>query len=171
MAVKLSEFEGLEVTQSSIEIPDAAGGLRAALKIDPVELHKGDRVYVALECEVVKVRFDPVDKEDLTGEQARIHVFRTVSAAIVEKDLVGDALAAQADRIAEARELEGQTKLPTSPPFLGYEDLTAKEVVERLDEADFDLLERVEAWENANGPRATVLKAVVSAGEVLEARS
>lgn len=161
--VKLSDFEGLEVTQSSIEIPDAAGGLRSALKVDPVELHKGDRVYIALECEVAKVRFDPVEKEKLTGSQARVHVFRTVSAAIVGKELVGDALVAQAERIAQAKEIEGQQKAGTAAPWLGYDDLTVDEVLERIDEcdsSDADTINQLELYEQANGGRSKIIKAI-----------
>jgi hypothetical protein len=167
---KLSDFEGLAVTQSSIEIPGAAGGFRDALKVDAVELHKGDVIYAVLECEVQKIRHDSLDKEDLTGPQERVHILRVTNATLVDKALVGDALSAQADRIAAAKELEGQTKMPTSPPWLGYDDLSANDVAERLDEADFDLLDLTEAYERANGGRKGVLKAIESARAVLESK-
>lgn len=159
----LTDFEGLSVTQSSIEIADAGGGLRKALDVDPIELHKGDVVYIALQCEVTKVRFDSLDKEDLTGEQARVHVFRTSSATIVDKALVADVLTAQADRIAAAKELEGQQKLATNEPFAGYGDLTQDEVLARIDgsdSSDADLVDAIERFEEANGARAKILKAI-----------
>lgn len=167
---KLSDFEGLEVTQSSIEIPGAAGGFRDALKVDPVELHKGDVIHAVLECEVQKIRHDSLDKDDLAGPQERVHILRVTGAAIVDKELVADSLSAQADRIAAAKELEGQTKLPTSPPWLGYDDLSVAEVVERFDDADFDLLDRTEAYEKANGGRKGIVKAIESARAVLESK-
>lgn len=167
---KLSDFEGLEVTQSSIEIPGAAGGFREALKVDPVELHKGQVIHAVLECEVQKIRHDSLDKEDLTGPQERVHILRVTGAAIVDRSLVGDALDAQAERIAAAKEIEGQQKMPTTPPFLGYDDLTADEVCERFDDADLDLLDRSEQYELANGGRGKVLKAIESARSVLETK-
>src|SRR5436190_23993180 len=165
MAVKLSDFAGLEVTSSSIEIPNAAGGLRDALKVDPVELHKGDVVYVVLECEVAKVRFDSTDKDQLDGPQERVHVFRATNATLVDKSLVADQLAAQADRVAAAKELEGQQKLATGEPFLGYADLTVDEVLERVDGFDgddADLVDAIEAYEEANGGRGQILKAITA---------
>lgn len=167
---KLSRFEGLEVTQSSIEIPGAAGGLRDALKVDPVELHKGEITHVVLECEVLKVRHDPIDNEDITGEQARVHIMRVINATLVDRELVADSLQSQAERIAQAKEIAGQQKLATTPPFLGYDDLTAVEAAERLDEADLALVDAVEAYEKANGNRAGVLKACTSARKVLEGK-
>lgn len=163
MSVKLSPFEGLDVTQSSIEIPNAAGGLRDALKIDPLEAHKGEIVYVVLECEIAKVRFDAIDKDELTGEQERVHVLRAVNATLVDKSLVGDALAAQADKIAAAKELEGQQKLATNEPFLGYSELTPAQIIERIDGCDNDdqgLIDAIDTFEEANQAREEIAKAI-----------
>lgn len=160
---KLSAFEGLEVTQSSIEIPGAAGGFRDALKVDPIELHKGDVIHAVLECEVQKIRHDSLDKEDLTGPQERVHILRVTGATLVDKALVGDALSAQADRIAAAKELEGQQKLATSEPFLGYSDLTTDEVLARIDTfdtSDADTVDAMERYEEANGGRGPILAAI-----------
>lgn len=160
---KLSDFEGLEVTQSSIEIPGAAGGFRDALKVDPIELHKGDVIHAVLECEVQKIRHDSLDKEDLTGPQERVHILRVTGATIVDKALVGDALTAQADRIAAAKELEGQGKLATTQPFLGYTELDVAGVLERIDtydSSDTDLVDAIEAYEEANGNRPEILTAI-----------
>lgn len=160
---KLSAFEGLEVTQSSIEIPGAAGGFRDALKVDPIELHKGDVIHAVLECEVQKIRHDSLDKEDLTGAQERVHILRVTGATLVDKALVGDALSAQAERIAAAKELEGQGKLATGEPFLGYRDLDAAGVLERIDSydgSDVDTVDTIEAFEEANLNRPEILKAI-----------
>lgn len=105
---RLTMFEGLDVVGSSIEIPNAAGGLREALKVDPMELHHGDEFHVTFQCRVRKVRFDPVDKEDLGGPVHRVHVADAVIATVVDRELVGPALEAQAARIALAKEIEGQ---------------------------------------------------------------
>lgn len=169
--MKLAKFEGLDVIRSSVEIPGAAGGLRDAMKVDPIEAHKGDTMYVVLECVVAKVRHDPIDKEDFTGPQERVHILSTTSATIVDKELVFDALAAQKDRIAEAKELEGQQKFATTPPFNGYDDKTADEVCESIeayaDDGDLDAIDRVETYEEANGGRGKVLEACAAARKVL----
>lgn len=70
----LSSFEGLSVIRAGVEMPGAAGGLRDAMRVDPVELHHGDTGFVILPYTVRKVRFDPVDREDAKGPQERVHV-------------------------------------------------------------------------------------------------
>lgn len=115
MPSTLTPFEGLDVVQAAIEIPNAAGGLRDAMKIEPREFHKGDVVHVVLECEVGKIRFDPVDKEEPAGEQARVHVFHAIRATFVDGDLVTQQLDEQAERIQRAKEAaEGVERLPTT---------------------------------------------------------
>lgn len=171
--VKLSDFEGLVVAESGIEIPDAAGGLRDALKVDPVELHKNERVYIVLACDVAKIRHDPIDTGELDGPQRRVHVLKTAQATIVDASLVKDALDKQQLRLAEAKEIAGQQKLDTDgtgdEPWLGYDELTPDEVVARLDDADtLDLVTLVEAYETDNGGRAPVLEACIRARGVLE---
>lgn len=174
----LSDFEGCPVTESAIEIPDAAGGLRDALKIAPVEWHKGQRVYIVFALDINKVRFDPIDKDEFAGDQRRVHVLKTHQATVVGEDLVKSELDAQAERIAEAKaaaeQIEGQQSIDEAnvelgdQPWLGYDDLTGDEVVERVDTADsLDLVERVEAYETANGGRADVLAACEKAKGVL----
>ena len=101
---KLSDFEGKAVRQVGIEIPGAAGGLRDSLRVDPQEFHQGDTVYVVLECPVQKVRFDPIDKDEPGGDQRRVHVFGTAGAAIVDRELVAEALAEQKRRVTLAAE-------------------------------------------------------------------
>ncbi len=163
--MKLTEFEGLAVVGSSIELPNAAGGLREALKIEPVELHHGDEFHVTFKCKVRKVRFDPVEKDEFDGPQHRVHVADVVTAAIVEEDdNVGDALSSMADRIAQAKEIAGQQKAGTTPPWLGYDDQTADEILERIDgfdSSDEDLVNTLESYEEANGGRSKILKAIV----------
>lgn len=110
---KLTPFEGKSVRQVGIEIPSAAGGLRESMKIEPQEFHQGETVYVVLECPVVKVRFDPIDSDDPAGDQRRVHVFGTAGAAIVDRELVGEALAEMRRRVDLANEAaQGIGRLP-----------------------------------------------------------
>lgn len=173
----LSSFEGLAVVGCSIELPSAAGGLREALRVDPVEFHHGDEFHVTFKCKVRKVRFDPVDKDEPDSDQHRVHVADVVQATLVDEELVRDALSSQADRIAQAKEIAGQLKLDAGEqtqeadnddadpeePFLGYSDLTTGEVVARIEASgddDQDLVDAIEAYEEANGGRADILHAV-----------
>jgi len=97
----LDDFEGANVIRSGVEIPNAAGGLRDAMAIEPQQFHHGERVYVVLECVVGKVRFDPIkDSDDL----ARVHVFTAEHAVIVDADLVKTQLDEQNARILKAKE-------------------------------------------------------------------
>lgn len=109
----LSDFEGLPVVEAGIEIPGAAGGLREAMKIDPATFHKGEQVFVVLECRVGKVRFDPIDADYLDGPQRRVHVFVVTGATMVDGDLVRTQLTDQAEKIRLAKEAaQGVTRLP-----------------------------------------------------------
>lgn len=110
---KLTDFEGLAVRQVGIEIPGAAGGLRDPLRIDPQEWHKGDRLYVVMELQVAKVRFDSIDKDDPAGDQRRVHITDVIGTAIVDRELVAEALAEQKRRVELAKEAAaGVGRLP-----------------------------------------------------------
>lgn len=100
---KLSPFEGRPVIRAAIEIPSAAGGLREAMKFEPVEFHHEEEVYVVLRCTVAKVRFDPIKDTD---SLARIHVFAAEEATFVDGEIVAEHLAAQRARLDAARQAE-----------------------------------------------------------------
>ncbi len=113
VSLPLSDFEGLPVVEAGIEIPGAAGGLREAMKIDPSTFHKGEQVFVVLECRVGKVRIDPIDMDYLDGPQRRVHVFVVTNATMVDGNLVREQLTDQAEKIRLAREAaQGVTRLP-----------------------------------------------------------
>lgn len=126
----LDDFEGAAVISSGVEIPNAAGGLRDAMKIDPRQFHHGERVYLVLECDVAKVRFDPIkDSDDL----ARVHVFTAQHAVIVDADLVKAQLEEQKTRIIKAKEeAAGIQRLD----FDDDDDLLAREEAAAKAEAD-----------------------------------
>lgn len=97
----LGEFEGSPVLGTAIEIPNAGGGLRDALGIEPRVFHKGQRVMVLLECEMVKPSFPPVkDSQGVT----RVHTLKAIGATIVDGDVFTEALSAQAEKIRLANE-------------------------------------------------------------------
>lgn len=125
IATELDPFEGLETIRSGIEIPGAAGGLRDALKVAPMQAHRADKVFVVLECQVAKIRHDPakVDDED-DPAWVRVHIMDTLGAAIVDEELVRQALDEMAQRIQaakdqakrEAEALAGIQHLPGTDP-------------------------------------------------------
>lgn len=94
---QLDPFEGQPVLSVGIEIPGAAGGLREALKIDPVQLRHGEKAYVLLETTTDKIRFDPEKDED---GWKRVHVLAVDQGMLVDADLVAEHLAQQRERIA-----------------------------------------------------------------------
>lgn len=102
---------------AGIEVHNAGAGFSDAMKVDPVLLNHGDVVYVVIETEVSKVRYDEVvegrgEDREVTGELLRVHMLRATSATLVDKELVGDAIAAQKDRIQAAKDAAaGQERL------------------------------------------------------------
>lgn len=123
MATKtLGEFEGLDVTKTTIEIPNASGGLNEGLKIEPMFLKTHDTVYVVLECNVVDVGFDA--RKAPEGETYRYHVLKATGAAIVEGSLVAEAIRQQKEKLRLAREAaEGIQRLPVPEDLANDHDL------------------------------------------------
>lgn len=121
----LPDFEGLQVVASGVEIPGAAGGLRDPMKIDPQAFHQGEVVYVALKCNVQKVRHEPIVKDEPGGVQRRVHVFKVDTATIVAGDLVAAALDEQQKRIIVAREQAGGGQIPGQQEAWGDVDADA----------------------------------------------
>lgn len=112
MADELNEFEGLPVTEVGVEMPGASGGLRDAVKFDPVEWHQGDEHFIVLKGTVSKIRHEPVDKDKPDGEQRRVHVLQVEEAFPIAAEDVADYVAAQSARIKKLKdEAEGTPSL------------------------------------------------------------
>lgn len=114
---KLGEFEGEKVLSAGIELPDAAGGLREALAIEPQAFHDdGSKRFVVLEVGLEKIRFDPIrdGKEGAKLGWRRVHVFKTSGATFVDADLVKSHIDQQRERIQRAKDqATGQGSLST----------------------------------------------------------
>lgn len=103
----LEPFEGEDVLAAGIEIPGAAGGLRDAMKIEPRQFHAGDRIYVVLECDVAKIRFEPILSGDDRVGWRRVHILSADSATFMDGAAVGaakEAIDAQKRKIEMASE-------------------------------------------------------------------
>jgi len=108
-AVDLGEFEGRKITKTTIAVTKAGDGLSTAMKIDPVLLHQGDRVYVVLECNVGKVTFDPYDD----GVAARVQNLEAGVATLIDADVVKKAIEDQRVKNERAKEqANGVQRLP-----------------------------------------------------------
>lgn len=118
MSADITGFEGRLVRAVKVAVTNAGDGLSDAMEVEPVEIHHGERGYLLLEWECVKVRFDSVYKKidgelEDTEEVDRIQILRAGTAVLVDEDFAGDVIRAQRERIAAAKaEREGQSSLP-----------------------------------------------------------
>lgn len=101
---ELSDWEGKEVTEVGVEMPNAAGGLQEAMKFQPVEWHSGDEQFVVLRGSVTKVRFEPVDKDVPDGDQRRVHILKVDEAFPIASEYVAEYMEKRRDEIRKARE-------------------------------------------------------------------
>lgn len=104
---RLNRFDGRAVNGVTISLTNAGDGLSEGMKVEPVELHHGQRVYVVHECVVKRVTHDPADGWDIENPEAplvRGHVLRAGAAVIVDEDLVKGVVDEQKNRIRRARE-------------------------------------------------------------------
>ena len=110
MTTTNDKFEGLEVIANYINITGANFHLTEALASDTQTLHLGDTITVVVECEVTKVRHEPV--KDADG-LARVHILKAELATIVDSDLVAGVLDDQREKNLTARErAQGLSRLP-----------------------------------------------------------
>lgn len=108
---KLTPFESREVASIAIIVRNTGDGLSEAVSVDPVELHVGDEVTVAMRCVVEKIRFDPIKDTDALR---RVQILKAGEATFLESETVDSALDEQLQRIEAAK---GVQRLP-----LGDED-------------------------------------------------
>lgn len=81
----LGEFEGKRVVGARIEVRNTGNGLEKSQTVDPVKLDQGDRVVVCFECDIDKIRHDPFDKDELDGDQLRVHLALAEKAVILPR--------------------------------------------------------------------------------------
>lgn len=84
-AQSLGTFEGEDVLNASVAIKNAGDGLSKALDVHPTLLHRGDKVFVVLECDVTKISFPGIKG---TNAVSRVADLTTVTATLVGEDLV-----------------------------------------------------------------------------------
>jgi len=121
---ELGTFEGKSVRRASLIVRGLEGGLRKTTKIEPRVFAQGDRVQVVLDLVAHSIRHDPVDAEDLGGDQERVHIFDVEVVSFVDSDEVRKQLAQQKDRIQRAEEeSKGVARLPTDLELMSQHEL------------------------------------------------
>lgn len=118
----LTPYRGQPVTAAGIAIPNAAGGLQAALAVDPVELEIGSIVHVVLQCEVRPPQYDPIDKDNNRGPLRLVNRLHALEGTFVDAAIVKAHLDEQreriqrADALAEQRDREQAGEIPLFDP-------------------------------------------------------
>lgn len=102
----LGTFDGRDVISTSVAITNAGDGLSASLNIDPLVMHIGDTGVIVLEYVVTKIGFLEIKDTDVLN---RVHTLRAGTATIIDRDVVAEALDAQALKIEKAK---GIARLP-----------------------------------------------------------
>lgn len=101
---ELKTFEGHPVTEVGVEMPNAAGGLQDAMKLDPVEMEIADEGFIVLAYQVKKVRHEPIDKDDYEGPLRRVHVLHVTEAALIDGDVVQGHMESERERIKKLKD-------------------------------------------------------------------
>lgn len=138
---QLHEFEGREVVGTTIVLTNTGDGLSKAVAVENVEILHGQKVYLVIEAEAEKVRFDK-SKDDpsklirvqiLKGGTISIVDFKLVAEVLTRQEEANDKLAARAkipfDKdINKPGDWETPERLPGAPAPIG--DL-AKQAVKK----------------------------------------
>lgn len=106
---ELGTFEGRDVIATPIVIRKAGDGLSKSLDLDPVIIHQGDDLYVVLKlhCDGIKFKANK-DRDDMLD---RVADCSAVLCTVVEEKSVAKALAAQARKFEQAKEMKGQEQM------------------------------------------------------------
>ena len=106
MEPKIGDYEGHGIASTSVSIRNTGDGLSKAMRVDPIKLELGATVYVVLECEVEKHRYEPADFAD---DLILVNMLKAGRATLIDSKAVVAALDQQAKRIEQA---EGVERLP-----------------------------------------------------------
>lgn len=102
----LPAFEGLPTIAVSLEVRGIDGGFNDGMTIDPVVLHKGDKVFLLVEGTVAGINHKPIEE---ANAWRRAHVIRVDAGTLVSREFAEAHLDEQARRIEEAK---GLARLP-----------------------------------------------------------
>lgn len=89
----IEQYEDRDVISTGIAVRNTGHGLEEAMKTEPVVLHHAETVYVVMECQVEKIRYDEIPETDAL---TRVQMLKAGTATILDAQVVKDAIAAQA---------------------------------------------------------------------------
>ena len=122
-----------------------------------------DRRLPALPANVDAMIASPrVLERELLSRVEKLLLVATERVAVRVKDLdtrVGPQLPANTESTAQAKPKPSSPAAPKGAPIVGYDDLSAKDVVTRIERMTDEKAASVLAYETANKKRATVLRA------------
>jgi hypothetical protein len=122
---KLKQHDGRDVRGVRIKVTNTGDGLSNAMKVEPQELHIGEKVFVVMETTVSADGHEPVSKD--SDDLALVYRLKAGTAAIVDEAVVRSALADMAARVQRMRDEEtGQQSMNLDP--LNVDDTKPKEV-------------------------------------------
>jgi hypothetical protein len=131
-------FGGQEVASVAVKVTNAGDGLTEALRVDPVDLAFGQRVYQVIEGFVVKAEVIPQNHLDPQGPVVVKYVIKAGTSTLVDEatviaaiDLTRNRVLAAQEAASDAKQLEGMERPVEGAPE--WKDPEGSE----LDEAGF----------------------------------
>lgn len=111
--MNLGDHNGRQILGQSTIIRKTGDGLSKAVKVDPVGVDQGDKVYVLIEAVVTEVRYPPEKRHDPAfGGVYEVLDLDAGTATFVDESFVGDLLKQQAEKnIRWEAEQRGQAEL------------------------------------------------------------
>lgn len=113
MPATLAPIDGLPVVRTTVKLVNAGDGLSKSMRIDPAELHQGDRVFILSEGVVQKLQAEPIDPDVPGGDQTRVHIVKCETMMLVDREFAADRVEAQKAKLRQAAdEAAGREPLP-----------------------------------------------------------
>ncbi len=124
-------FGGQEVSAVAVKVTNAGDGLSEAMRVDPIDLVFGQRVYLVTEGFVTKAEVAPANHLDPLGKVAVKYVIKAGTATFVDEgsviaaiDLTRNRILAAQEAAADQQQIEGTERPVAGPPPEFREDGT-----------------------------------------------
>lgn len=122
-------FGGQEVAAVAVKVTNAGDGLSEAMRVDPVDLRFGQRVYQVIEGFVVKAEVTPENHLDPAGPVVLKYTIKAGTSTLVDEATVREAIDLTRNRILAAQEaasaqlqVEGLERPVEGPPEMETDD-------------------------------------------------
>lgn len=97
-------FGGQSVASVAVKVTNAGDGLSEAMRVDPVDLRFGQRVYQVIEGFVTKAEVMPVTPADPQGDVVVKYTIKAGTSTLVDEGTVIEAIDITRNRILRAQE-------------------------------------------------------------------